>query len=161
MRRTMYELSTDYLFDLHLDIARPSETIALGVSGSGTRFIFPITGGWVRGPKVNGTVKPLGADWAFIRPDNAFIIDVRILLETDDGAFIDIIYDGIATFTDEQIEGFGQGVFPKEAQCLITPRFQTGHSSYLWLNKIKAVASGKVFFKGDDVTVEYSVYALR
>ena len=157
----MYELKTEYLFDLHLDTAPLSETIALGVSGSGNRFIFPITGGWFKGPKLNGKVRPFGADWAFIRPDNLFILDVRILLETDDGAFIDMDYGGVATFTDEQINGLGQGIFPDEVQCLTTPRFETGHPNYLWLNKIKAVASGKAFFKGNDTTVEYSVYALR
>jgi len=157
----MYELKTEYLFDLHLDVASPSKTIAIGVSGTGNRFIFPIIGGWFKGPKLSGKVRPFGADWAFIRPDNLFVIDVRILLETDDGAFVDMDYDGIATFTDEQINGLLQGTFPEEVHCLTTSRFETGHSNYLWLNKIKACASGKAFFKGNDISIEYSVYALR
>jgi len=157
----MFELKTEYLFDIRLSVAPPSEFISVGNGGWGNRGIAPITGGKFQGPKIKGTVKPGGADWFLIRQDNAFILDVRILLETDDGASIYMPYDGIMVASDEVVEKLAKGGFPSEAQCLSTPRFETSHERYKWLNKIKGAATGRVVFDPNEPFVEYSVYALR
>jgi len=157
----MFELKNEYLFDLHFSVAPPSEFISVGQGGWGNRGIAPINGGTFQGPKMKGIVKPGGADWFLIRQDNTFILDVRILLETDDGAFIYMPYDGIVVASDEVVENLANGDFPPEAQCLSTPRFETSDERYKWINKIKAAATGRVVFDPRTPFVEYSVYALR
>jgi hypothetical protein len=66
----------------------PADDFDIGKGGWGTRCIVPIQGGTVEGPKIKATAKSFGADWVLIRPDNAFEVDVRLVLETDDGALI-------------------------------------------------------------------------
>ena len=155
----MYDYTLEHLCTISAGLQNPPEVI--GPTPEGLRMNIYITGGEVKGTHLNGKVLPVGADWLTVRSDGVGILDIRATLETDDGAFVDMDYDGIATFTDEQINGLLKGTFPEEVHCLTTSRFETGHSSYLWLNKIKACASGKAFFKGNDISIEYSVYALR
>ncbi len=70
-------------------------------------------------------------------------LDVRILLETDDGAVILMQYKGIGVDGGENIR--------------TAPLFETGDERYAWLNSVQAVAHGSV----GDGTVTYNVFALR
>ena len=92
---------------------------------------------------------------------NAFEVDVRLVLETDDGALIHMYYDGIAEIPEEQIADALEGKWPSVIRGNNTPRFETGHENYLWLNKLKAVGTGEARLVGDHLEVCYSVYALR
>ncbi len=157
----MFDLKTEVLFDIRFSVAHPSEFIYVGNGGSGFRGIAPITGGTFQGPELSGTVKPFGADWFMVRKDNTFTIDVRILLATDDGAVIHMAYTGLMTADSHTVEKMLQGEYPPSAQCLITPRFDTGHQKYQWLNKEIAVGTGRVYFDENDPHVAYSIYALR
>ena len=60
----------------------------LGAVPHGTRAIAPITGGTFEGPRLRGKVLPGGADWTLLRTDGVLELDLRITLETDDGALI-------------------------------------------------------------------------
>jgi Protein of unknown function (DUF3237) len=62
--------------------------LTVGAVPHGTRTIYPITGGAFEGPRLRGKVLPGGADWALLRADGALELDLRITLETDDGALI-------------------------------------------------------------------------
>lgn len=157
----MYELKTEYLFDTRFIAVPAPEYMMIGKGGWGTRCIVPIQGGTVEGPKIKATAKSFGADWVLIRPDNAFEVDVRLVLETDDGALIYMYYDGIAEIPEEQIADALEGKWPSVIRGNNTPRFETGHENYLWLNKLKAVGTGEARLVGDHLEVCYSVYALR
>ena len=158
----MIELKTEHLFDAHFTVApSPADWMVAGDGGYGTRVIAPVTGGTFEGPKLKGTARNFGADWLLIRHDNVAIVDVRIVLETEDGAFIHMYYDGVLDLNEEQIKKMLQGEFPPEARAHTTPRFETGHEKYRWLNKLKAAAIGKVVRKPGEFYVDYSVYALR
>ena len=69
---------------------------------------------------MKGTVKGPGGDWVTSRPDGSALLDVRLLLETDDGAVILMQYKGILT------EG--------GARLRTAPLFETGDERYAWLN---------------------------
>src|SRR5438046_8786689 len=60
----------------------------LGAVPHGTRAIAPITSGTFEGPRLRGRVLPGGGDWTLLRPDGVLELDLRITLETDDGALI-------------------------------------------------------------------------
>lgn len=155
------ELKTEYLFDAHLTVVPPSEYMMVGNGGGGIRCIIPISGGIIQGPKIKGSVRPFGADWILIRSDNTFIVDVRLVIETDDSALIHMEYDGILDLSEEEMNKIMDGEFPPVAWAHTTPRFETGHEKYLWLNKLRAAAIGKLVSEKDDLYVDYSVYALR
>ena len=70
-------------------------TQAVGAVPHGTRFVFPITGGTFEGERLRGKVLPGGGDWAILRADGVLELDLRITLETDDGALIHMTFDGI------------------------------------------------------------------
>ena len=125
-------------------------------------FIIPATAGIIEGPKIRGRVKDFGADWLVIRHDNVCVVDVRLVLETDDGVLIHMCYDGILDLKEEQIAELLSGKYLQfKAPVYTTPRFETGHKNYLWLNKVKGAAIGEVNTVVDPAEVNYSVYALK
>ena len=65
--------------DLILDTQPANNIGSIGVN----RVIVPVSGGTFDGPKLKGTVLP-GADWIVRRPDGSSVLDVRIILQTDD-----------------------------------------------------------------------------
>ncbi len=153
-----YEMKLEHLCEVEVYVTAP---IPVGPSSWGTKLIFPVVGeGTVKGPKLNGKIQPFGADWGLIRADNCFDLDVRIVIETDDGAFIHTYYRGIAAMTKEQVDQFLAGELPEGLTLYTTPRFETGHEKYQWLTRIQAVARGGVEQEGDRFKVTYSWYVL-
>jgi hypothetical protein len=117
-------------------------------------MIYPVKGGTVKGPKINGEVLPGGADWLLMRSDGVSQLDVRVTFCTDDGALIYAYYRGIVKVAPDVMERMQQGedVGPSEYYFRTTPAFETGSEKYGWLNQIIAVgvgslASGKVRYK--------------
>jgi hypothetical protein len=72
------------------------------------------------------------------------MINVRALLETDDGALIGMTYTGIRHGPKEVLDAIGRGetVSPKAYYMRIVPVFETAAEKYGWLNRIVAVAHG-------------------
>ncbi len=105
----------------------------------GNQISLSDSGGSVKGPKIQGKIRPFGADWCLIRADNCFELDVRILIETDDGAYIHTYYCGIVDMTKEQVDRFRGGELPIGLKVYTTPRFETSHEKYQWLNRIQVV----------------------
>lgn len=138
-----------------------SAPFPVGPSSWGTRLIFPIVGeGTVRGERLNGKVLAFGADWGLVRVDNNFELDVRALIQTDDGALIHTAYRGIIGMTKEQADQFLAGELPEGADLFTTPRFETGHEKYQWLTQLQVVGRGSAKPEGDNVKVSYSWYIL-
>jgi hypothetical protein len=106
----------------------------------GTRVVVGVTGGSFEGPRLKGTIKGPGGDWATLRPDGSGRLDVRLLLETDDGALILMQYKGV----------FAQGA----SYIRSAPMFETGDDRYAWLNDVLSIGLGSV----GDGEVTYDVY---
>lgn len=134
-------LPVEFLFHMSAMLAPPS---VVPSGPNGTRVIVPITGGTVTGPRVNGTVDAIGADWLTMRADGTAQLDVRALIRTHDGAVIHTTYKGIMVPTDDG------------RRITTAPLFETGDEKYSWLNSIQAIAVGT---PGDGV-VEYDVYRI-
>jgi hypothetical protein len=113
----------------------------------GTRVIVGVTGGTFEGPKLKGTVAANGGgDYLTSRADGSVKLDVRIVLNTDDGAVILMTYNGIGLTRDDG-----------SLSLRTAPLFETGDERYSWLNRVQAVATGAPG-RGD---VSYTVYALK
>ncbi len=52
------------------------------------------------------------------------------------------------------------GELPTRLKLYPTPRFETSHEKYQWLNRIQVVGRGSVEPEGDRFKVTYSWYAL-
>ena len=86
-------LASRPLFELRLDVP---PLIDLGDTPCGRRRIAAVTGGSFEGERLRGTVLGApGGDWLLLRPDGVLVLDVRIVLKTDDGALIYMAYRGL------------------------------------------------------------------
>ena len=72
-----------------------SPTQQVGVTTEGTLLIFPVTGGSFEGDRLRGTVLAGGGDWVSPRADGSLSLDLRVTLETDDGALIHMTFSGV------------------------------------------------------------------
>ena len=122
------------------------DPVTLANTPSGTRLVFEVRDGSASGERFNAKLKgQANADWLTVGADGTGTLDVRLLLETDDGALVLVQYQGRVDTT-----------IPL-APVYATPRFDTGDVRYLWLNRIQAVAKGTL----DGSTLTYNVYELR
>jgi len=118
----------------------------LGTTPLGRRRIVPVAAGTFEGSRLRGTVLPHGgADWLLQRADDSFQQDVRIILQTDDGALIGMSYRGVRRASAEVAARMARGerVDPSEYYLRISPFFETSSPRYQWLNTIVAVGLGE------------------
>ena len=73
--------------------------LPIGAGPMGVRMYYELAGGQLVGDRVNGTVLG-GGEWALIGQDGFLRIDVRMQVETDDGAFLYIQYNGLAEMNE-------------------------------------------------------------
>ncbi|MBW4091165.1 MAG: DUF3237 domain-containing protein [Proteobacteria bacterium] len=137
----MAELRTAHLFTLSLEVAGMQP---IGATPAGDRRVGLVAGGRFTGPRLSGTVLPGGADWILLRPDGATTLDVRIVLQTDDGAAIGMTYRGLrhgpAAVMDKVARG--EEVDPASYYFRTSVTFETAAPQYDWLNRIVAVGTG-------------------
>ena len=135
-------MNTRLLMMLSVIVATPQD---IGAVPHGTRRIVPISGGEFEGPRLRGTVLPGGsADWLLLRADGVLEMDLRATLRTDDGALVSMRSFGLRHGPPEVIAAVarGEAVDPATYYFRTTPRFETAHPAYAFLNRLVAVASG-------------------
>jgi hypothetical protein len=140
----MAEIATRHLMSIDIDAAPPME---LGETPQGRRRIVPVTGGRFTGARLSGRIVQPSGDWALVRRDGTFIPDVRILLQTDDGALISFSYGGrwhadAATM---------QRLMRREGDLDVTGIYWrtdcafecASDGPYAWLNNVIAIGTGR------------------
>ena len=135
-------LATRPLFELRLEVP---PLIDLGDTPCGRRRIAAVTGGSFEGERLRGTVLGApGGDWLLQRPDGVLVLDVRIVLKTDDGALIYMAYRGLRHGAADVMERLarGEAVDASSYYFRITPTFETAAPAYAWLNRLLAVGIG-------------------
>jgi hypothetical protein len=128
----------------------------IGAVPLGTRVTAPITSGHFEGPRLRGKVLPGGGDWTLLRGDGVLELDLRVTLETDDGALIHMASFGLRHGPPDVIAALarGESVDPTSYYFRTTPRFETGHPKYAFLNRLLAVSSGDRRPEGPIYTIE-------
>jgi hypothetical protein len=134
-------MNAQLLMTLQVVLAGPQR---IGAGPHGTRVTAPITEGHFEGPRLRGRVLPGGGDWTLLRPDRVLELDLRVTLETDDGALIHMTSLGLRHGPAEVIAALARGetVDPSMYYFRTLPRFETGHPKYEFLNRLLAVANG-------------------
>ena len=134
-------LRSELLFDLVLEKGPTSD---VGAQGS-KKVVVLVAGGTFDGPRLKGTIVGPSGDWIAARPDGSSTLDIRALLQTDDGQKIFMTCRGLA--------------YPQPDGTLyarILPLFETGAPKYAWLNNVVAVG----VFRPTPGKVAYRVYRI-
>ena len=137
-------LTYKHLTTLRLDVdSRNSAQI--GATPEGRRTIAPVSGGQFEGDRLSGEVLPGGADWVRFRSDGTMMIDVRLTLQTDDGASIYLSYAGrfLGAATAMADLAAGKTLAPEDYSLVTVAKFECGDEKYRWLNDVIAVATGE------------------
>ena len=116
------DLESEFLMELLLDVDPQLD--------AGHTSIAPVTGGSFSGARLQGTVHNGGADW-ITQVSGHSSLDVRITLETEDGAIIYMTYKGVVARGDS-------GLYWR-----VTPVFNTSSEEYDWLNHKVFVGKSK------------------
>ena len=132
------------------------EPLDLGEVSCGRRRIVPQTGGTFEGPRLRGKVLPGGGDWTLLRSDGVLELDLRITLETDDGALIYMTSFGLRHGPPEVLAALarGESVDPSKYYFRTAIRFETSAPQYAFLNQLIAVSSGDRRASGPIYTIE-------
>ena len=107
-----------------------SATEEIGSTPQGTLTIFPVTGGSFEGERLRGKVLAGGGDWVTADVNGTFTLDLRVTLETDDGALIHMTFTGVRDDANHYFR--------------TVPRFETAVPKYAFLNRLVAVGIGEI-----------------
>ncbi len=94
----------------------------------GVRTMVPVTGGDFEGPRLRGKILPGGGDWLLLRSDGVMEFDLRITLQTDDGALIYMTFVGLRHGDDPS------------SYFRTTPRFESAAAKYDFLNRLICIS---------------------
>lgn len=126
----------------HVSVA-PGERYAVRGGPFGDRVIAGISAGRWEGERLTGDIVGPGGDWAKPGPGDAMLLDVRQVVQTDDGAVIYVTYSGRCDRS--------------RGSYTVAPTFETSDERYTWLNAVQAVGKGTF----SDGRLHYDMYEVR
>ena len=155
MGQLVKSLPHKHLTTLRLDVDSAGAA-QIGLTPEGRRTIAPINGGAFEGERLNGKVLPGGADWVRFRSDGTMLIDVRLTMQTEDGALIYLSYEGRFSGAASAMTDLAQGktLDPDSYSLVTVAKFECGDEKYAWLNNLVAVAIGEQ----TGFNPEYTIY---
>ena len=136
-RMSALEPGLEFVFELRVEVSEP---IRVGRTASEDLNVTPIVGGTVSGPRLNGRVLRVGADWWVTRGATTQL-DARYLIEADDGAAVDVVNRGY-WHAGEDVERrlyAGEDVGEDELYYRTAFVFQTGAEAHRWLTEAQFV----------------------
>lgn len=118
--------------------------VSLGATAAGERRFVPLTGGTVSGG-IEGRIVEGGIDWQWQRADGVLDIAAHYVIETTDGALIEVRSEGLRHGPPEVMAALARSdAVPADAYYFRTAvRFTTGHANWQHLNRLLAVAVGR------------------
>ena len=137
----MTSLRLQPLFIFHIEVKPPS---IIGATPGHDRRIGEIASGRFEGERLRGKILSGGSDWQSLRNDATTTLNVRLVMETDDGALVGMTYLGMRHGPKEVMDRLarGENVSPSEYYMRATPYYETASEKYGWLNRIVSVAYG-------------------
>jgi hypothetical protein len=154
---TPTQITTEYLMTLHAPLDAPQQIDA-------SLLVYNVRpGGWVKGPRVNGTLLSPAADWLRVLPNGSLRLDVRGTIQTDDGALIYITYNGVISQPKEASDRLARGevLTSKDVYFITAPTMQTAAEKYAWLNHVQCVGKMVEVKTGQDSFVKYDIFIVR
>jgi hypothetical protein len=138
----MTPLRSEYLGRLTIEVA---QSHMVGAVPRGRLRVDVFGGGSFEGPRIKAKLLSGGADALVERNDRAMQPDVRLTLETDDGALIFVSYRGVRHGSPEAMAAIARGETPDPSSYYLrnAPFFETAAPKYDWLNRIVAVGVGR------------------
>jgi hypothetical protein len=143
MTETLPPPRLEHLCDLAVTIAAPVE---VGQTPAGLRRMIPITGGTVKGARVNGKVLAGGADFQLILDCGTQAhLDARYVMELDDGSrvFVQNTALRVASLENSQRIMNGQPVNPDEVYFRCQPKLEATTPEWAWLSESQFIGSGR------------------
>jgi hypothetical protein len=143
MTETLPPPRLEHLCDLAVTIAAPVE---VGQTPAGLRRMIPITGGTVKGARVNGKVLAGGADFQLILDGGTQAhLDARYVMELDDGSrvFVQNTALRVASLENSQRIMNGQPVNPDEIYFRCQPKLEATTPEWAWLSESQFIGSGR------------------
>ena len=115
------------------------------VSGGpfGNRVVAGISDGRWEGERFSGSIVGAGGDWAMPSGGDAMLLDVRQVVQTDDGAIVYVTYHDRCDRSRDTYT--------------VAPTFETKDERYKWLNSVQAVGQGRY----EDDRLIYHMFEVR
>jgi hypothetical protein len=129
----------------------------LGHTPGGYRINFFVLEGEIRGPRLNGTVRPEGGDWMLVHPNGVGEAHIRVTYEMEDGGLVLEQSRGAIDVGPEGYERVTRGVFTGTPHVYLTPKFITADPRWAWLNMLQCLAIGRVVM--EEARLECDIYA--
>ena len=138
--------------------AAPKPPLPIGPGPVGTRMYYEVAGGEISGERLRGKVLG-GGEWALIGPDGFLRVDVRLQIETNDGAYLYVQYNGILELNDAVQAALASGTATGygDQYFFTNPRIETGDARYAWVNTTFFIGEGHIL---PGPGVEYRVWRL-
>lgn len=149
-----------YEFTYHAAVSSPYE---VGVGPYGHRQYYEMTRGVIEGERLNGKLLGSGSDWMLVGPDGFMRMDVRIQIETDDGAIVCAHYFGPAEANQRLGRAIAAFAPTEFSDQMIRSHWllETGDPRYAWVNHAVLVGEGRLRPAGPGVLgFEHRVYRL-
>jgi hypothetical protein len=126
-------------------------------SPRGPRQYWEMTTGTLTGNDLHAEIAMPGGDWMTMSSDGFWRPDVRVQLQTDDGALILMHYTGLVEQTDRftQAASSDQPTGWDDQYMRFAVSFDTGAQRYRWLNQSLFIARGHIL---GTTELEYEVY---
>lgn len=143
-------LETRWLFTLRGSIPQP-------VVVSPTLMVFNVLDAAIESPRIKASLRNPSGDWVRIQHNGNWKLDVRLLMEADDGSPIYTHYNGVLRMDpglNERLAS-GQEIPGSEIYFRSAPYFETTSEKYGWLNDILAIGKMRSFGGGN---VVYDVF---
>ena len=132
-----------HVCDVAVSIDAP---VDIGHSPMGLRRMIPITGGVVKGPRLNGKVLAGGADFQLILAGGTQAhLDARYVIELDDGTrvFVQNTALRFASLENSQRIMRGEPVNPAEIYFRCQPQLEAAGEKWAWLAESQFIGSGR------------------
>ncbi|MFA6115797.1 MAG: DUF3237 domain-containing protein [Sphingomonas sp.] len=138
---TLKTVRTRPLFVLRLEV---SAIHSIGGPEGPPRRVGVVPSGSFEGGRLSGIVLDGGSDWQTVHGDGATTLDVRLVLQTGDGALIGMTYTGIRHGPPDVMARIakGEAVDPESYYFRTSASFTTSDARYEWLNRVLAVGIG-------------------
>lgn len=139
----MVSIGLEELAQADLEMSTP---LVVGDGPAGTRVIVELVRGRFDGRLAGNLRGNAGGDWLTVGPDGTASLDVRYVLETDDGSLVYAQSHGRMDLASARESGV----------ALLSTTFETASPAYAWLNTTLAVTRADTAGS----RLHYSIYAV-